>query len=151
MFKQARTALVLSSLAMLAACSQGAAPGTGQSSASTASLENTYWKLMTVGGAPVTVAEGQREPYLVLQAPDKRVAGYGGCNRFSGSYSTGTEALTFGPIAATKMACLQGGEVEPPFFEALGKAATWKIAGERLDLFDAAGHPVAAFESRYMQ
>ncbi len=87
----------------------------------------------------------------MLQIPDKRVVGYGGCNRFSGGYSTGADRLTFGQVAATMMACLQGGDTESAFFEALEKAATWKITGERLELFDATGQSVAQFESRYMQ
>jgi copper homeostasis protein (lipoprotein) len=117
---------------------------------STASLVNTYWKLMRLGGAAVTVGEGQREPHFILQVDGQRVIGSGGCNRFMGRYSVEADRLTFGPLAGTRMACPEGMEQEDAFHEALGSAATWRIIGERLELFDAAGKSLARFESRYM-
>src|SRR5688572_3649471 len=55
-------------------------PPSSASTASTATLENTYWKLMRLGSDAITVADDQREP-LILQAEQKRVAGSCGCNR----------------------------------------------------------------------
>jgi copper homeostasis protein (lipoprotein) len=118
---------------------------------STASLVNTYWKLMRLGDAAATVGEGQREPHFILQIDDQHVAGSGGCNRFFGSYSVDGDRLTFGPLGGTMMACPEGMQQEHAFHEALGRTATWRIAGERLELFDAAGKSLAQFESRYMQ
>jgi len=119
--------------------------------ASTATLENTYWKLMRLGGAAVTVADGQREPHFILQPEQKRVAGSGGCNRMMGSYTLGGSKLTFSQMAGTMMACPEGMDVERAFHAALGKVATWRIDGETLELFDAGGVSVAEFESRYMK
>ena len=118
---------------------------------STATLENTYWKLMRLGGEAVAVADGQREPHFILQPEQKRVAGSGGCNRLIGSYTLDGEKLAFGQMASTKMACTEGMDVEQAFHTALGKVASWRIDGETLELFDASGTLVAQFESRYMR
>ena len=121
------------------------------STASTATLENTYWKLTRLGGEAVTVADNQREPHLILQAEQKRVVGSGGCNRMMGSYTLDGSRLTFSQMAGTMMACPQGMDVERAYYAALPGVATWRIDGETLELFDAAGASVAEFESRYMK
>lgn len=107
------------------------------------SLENTYWKLTRVGDATVEAVDNQREAHFVLHAEDSRVAGSTGCNRLSGSYRLENDALHFGPLATTRMACLQGGETEQAFLEALEAAATWRIEGQSLTLEDEAGAAVA--------
>jgi uncharacterized lipoprotein YbaY/heat shock protein HslJ len=127
------------------------APGTCDAPGSTASLENTYWKLMRLDTEPVVVADRQREPHFILQPEQKRVAGSGGCNRLMGSYTLDSERLTFGQMAGTMMACPQSMEQERAFHQALGKVARWRIAGEQLELFDADGRSVAQLESRYLK
>jgi putative lipoprotein len=120
-------------------------------STSTATLENTYWNLVRLGGEPVTVSAAQREPHLVLHSEDKRVAGFGGCNRMTGSYSLSGQKLSFSQMAGTMMACPDGMQYERAFYDALGKVAGWRIEGETLELFDAAGTSLAQFESRDMR
>ncbi|NJK34567.1 MAG: META domain-containing protein [Oscillatoriales cyanobacterium SM2_2_1] len=51
------------------------------------------------------VLKGNRTIYLRFITPD-RVAGSGGCNRFSGGFTLKGDRLTLGPLAATKRACL---------------------------------------------
>lgn len=126
------------------------APGSC-ASRSTATLENTYWKLVQVGGQPVTLAENQREPYFVLHAADHRVAGYAGCNRMTGGYALDGGRLSFTQMAGTMMACAQGMDVEQAFHAALTRVAGWRIDGEALELTDAAGGTLAMFESRYLR
>lgn len=120
-------------------------------STSTATLENTYWKLRTLRGQPAQLVQGQQEPHLILQGPQKRVAGFSGCNRLLGSYTLDGASLSFGHIAGTMMACLQGAEQERAFLDALGAVAGWRISGERLDLLDAGGATLVQFESVYLQ
>jgi len=118
---------------------------------STAVLENTYWKLVRLGATQVTVAENQREPHFVLQPETRRVAGSGGCNRLAGSYTLAGDKLTFSQMAGTMMACPDGMDVEREFHKALSQVASWRIEGEALELFDAAGTSIAQFESRYLK
>jgi len=115
-----------------------------------ATLENTYWKLIREGGEAVTIA-GEREPHLVLHSEDRRVAGSGGCNRLIGGYTLDGERLSFSQVAGTMMACPDGMQYENAFHDALKRAVSWKIEGERLELFDETGVSVAQFESRYMR
>jgi len=113
-----------------------------------ASLEKTYWRLIRMGDTPVTSPSSQREPHLILDPESRRVAGSGGCNRLMGSYELNGEQLTFSKMAGTMMACIDGMETEKAFLETLVQARKWKIAGQRLELFDAAGNLVAVFEAR---
>jgi len=117
----------------------------------TATLANTYWKLTRLGGVPVLVGAKQREPHLVLREQEMRVTGSGGCNRFSGSYALDGDRISFGQIAATMMACLEGMDHERPFFDALSRAASWRMERLHLELLDAGGAQVARFEARYMK
>ena len=123
-------------------------PTQPSSVASTATLENTYWKLVRLGATPVTVAEEHREPHFVLQPQTGRVIGSSGCNHLTGSYTLAGEQLTFGQVAGTRMACSDGMDVEGAFYKALGEVASWRIEGGTLELLDAAGVSIAQFESR---
>lgn len=118
---------------------------------STAKLEETYWKLTRLEGKPVIVAEKQREPSLTFRSEAKRVTGSGGCNSLSGSYKLDGFTLTFGNMAATQMACMQGMETEAALLKALPKVRTWKILGQHLELYDAGGAVVARFEARALR
>jgi copper homeostasis protein (lipoprotein) len=118
---------------------------------STESLGNTYWKLSRLGDTPVTGTPQQREAHFILDSRSRRVSGSGGCNQLMGSYELKGDTLAFDQMAATKMACPQGMDVEKAFLEALGQVKTWKITGQHLDLFDAAGKPVARLEANHMK
>jgi heat shock protein HslJ len=114
-------------------------------------LENTYWKLTRLADTAVTVAAQQQEPHFILNSQSRRVGGSGGCNRLTGSYELNGDNLTFGQMAGTMMACLEGMDTEKAFLKALGQVKKWKIAGQHLELFDAAGKLVARFEARHMK
>ena len=118
---------------------------------STQSLGNTYWKLSRLGAIPVSEAPPQDEPHLILHSESRRVSGSLGCNRLMGRYELKGDALAFDQIVATKMNCAQGMGLEKAFVEVLGQVKTWKITGQRLDLFDAAGKPVARLEARHIK
>jgi putative lipoprotein len=109
-------------------------------------LENTYWKLVTLHGEPVTVADRQREPHLILQPERRRLVGFSGCNRLAGSYTLdGDDKLTFGRTAGTLMACADGLAQERRFLDALGTVAHWRVRGQELDLLDAQRRVLATF------
>ncbi|WP_191621462.1 YbaY family lipoprotein [Marinihelvus fidelis] len=118
---------------------------------SNASLENTYWKVMSIRGEPVTVAERQREPHLILHPDDQRVSGHGGCNSMMGGYEVNGDQLTFKQMAGTMMACPEGMEQEQALHQALGEVILWQVAGEQLQLRDGDDVVVLELESRYME
>jgi putative lipoprotein len=142
-----QVALILRRVSAASAAGAPNAASGGSGGGSTSSLENTYWKLIQLGDAPVTVASKQNEPHLILNSESRRVAGSGGCNRLTGSYQLNGDRLTFSQMASTMMACLQGMEIERAFLAALTTVTIWKIAGESLELFDNSGKLIARFEA----
>jgi heat shock protein HslJ len=64
-------------------------------------LEGTKWVAAQLGGTDLA---GPVRPTLEFTSED-HVAGHGGCNRYSGAVRLDGEALEFGDLASTKMAC----------------------------------------------
>lgn len=110
-------------------------------------LRNTYWKLVRLNGAPVTVADQQREPHLIFSASEPRLSGSGGCNGVMGGFEVEGEQLRFQHMASTMMACAQGMEQETQFLRALATVVRHRIHGSRLEMLDARGIIVARFEA----
>lgn len=78
--------------------------------------------------------------------PDGTVSGSGGCNRFRGSATIEGNALTFGPLAATKKACVPALlDQEQKFFAGLADVQSFRLKGPYLFLDDAAGTPRLKF------
>ena len=121
------------------------------STASPASLENTYWKATSIRGESVAVAERQREPHLLLHPTEQRLSGFGGCNTLMGGYELDQDQISFSGIASTMMACADTMDQEQVFLEALLEVARWRISGQALTLLDDAGEVLLEFESRYLR
>jgi copper homeostasis protein (lipoprotein) len=115
----------------------------------TAELRETYWKLTRLEGGPIIVRAGVREPHLIFHSAGSRVTGFGGCNNLTGTYTaSGSDGLTFGPMAATRMACPPGADREAELLQALPRVRHWKIEGQHLEFSDAEGRFIARFEAR---
>lgn len=100
-------------------------------------LVGTYWKLMTLDGQPVAVADNQREAHLIL-GEDGRVSGSTGCNRLMGSYRLEGDTLTFSRLASTRMACPGDmAMLEQAWLAALAETAHYSIADQSLELQNA--------------
>jgi putative lipoprotein len=112
-----------------------------------ASLENTAWKLIELGGTEVAPANHENEAHLVLNSKTHRVSGSGGCNRLTGNYEVKGDQLTFSQMASTMMACPEGMDTEKAFLDALNKVKAWKIEGKDLELLDGDARVVARFVS----
>ena len=106
-----------------------------KSSLSTATLRNTYWKLVELNGKPVKVDTKEREAHFILKADGKSVKGFGGCNNFMGSFEAGKSNIKFGPMAGTMKFCKKTMELETSFMKALAEANNYKIFGETLALY----------------
>ena len=117
----------------------------------TSDLQNTYWKLTALNGKPVSVAEQQREPSLVLHSENLRVTGSGGCNRLLGSYEVSGNDVHFSQLAGTMMACPEGMDTEKEFLATLRQVSRWRIAGEHLEFYDAGGNVLGRFEARALR
>jgi copper homeostasis protein (lipoprotein) len=117
----------------------------------TSPLQETYWKLTRLQGKPVILKQNQKEPSLVFRSAGSRVTGFGGCNELTGTYSLKGNEITFGGVAVTQRACIDGMDTEGIFLTALKGVRSWKISGEHLELCDAAGTTIARFEARALR
>lgn len=70
-------------------------------------LAQHAWSIVSVAATPAEAGQ----PTEMTFARDGQVSGSAGCNRFAGGYELTGETLTFGPLAATNMAC------PPPLME----------------------------------
>lgn len=118
----------------------------------TAALLNTRWRLVEIDGQPLTLAAGQREPFLQLSSEGNRVRGFGGCNGLSGRFEQGSDGFLFKALAMTRRACGgAAGAQEARFLAALQATASRQIVGDALWLRDAQGHVRLRFEALYLR
>ena len=120
-----------------------AEPAAAPPKAAEPSLTAGAWKLVALGEEAVPADTGGRPIELRFTA-DGKVQGSAGCNRVSGTYTRAGEALTFGPLMTTKMAC-PAMDLERRVLEALHSTARWRITSGVLELLDASGQPLARF------
>lgn len=115
-----------------------------------APLTGTYWQLTALPGEADFAVDPGLRAHLFFDGEEGRVSGSGGCNRFAGTYAQTGDALSFGQLAGTRMACLGPGmELESRFHAALGQVTGYVIDGEELTLEGPDG-PVARF-LRYLE
>jgi heat shock protein HslJ/membrane-bound inhibitor of C-type lysozyme len=115
---------------VMAGCAQMSAPERPKSDAPSDALElvGTTWLLEDLSGRGVT---DRVQATLEFVAAD-RIAGRGGCNRYTGRAVVAANTVRFGPLAATKMACPPAiMEQEHRFFAALEASATYRIDEQR--------------------
>lgn len=76
------------------------------------------------------------------------VSGEGGCNSFSGGYTTSGDTIDIGPLASTLRACADPaiGTQEQQYLAALELAKTFRVTGSRLDLLRDGGTIAVTFE-----
>jgi heat shock protein HslJ len=111
-------------------------------------LENTYWKLTSIGETPVAVSKDPREPHLVLQSRDRRVDGADGCSRLRGSYLTEGSSVSFVQIASGKSGeCLAGVNDGQAMQRALASVSRWRIVGRELELMNERDTTIARFQA----
>jgi len=110
------------------------------------SLLDTAWTVTSVGGKPVLP-----ETRVTLSiAPDHRAGGHGGCNNFFTEADFEASPLSFGAVAATRMACAPDVmDQEAALFAALDATSDYRQEdGAALQLLDAAGVPLVGLVRR---
>lgn len=99
-------------------------------------LAGTSWRLEDLAGKGVV----DRTQTTLTFGPDDQVSGSGGCNRFTGRYERHGDSLSFGPLAATRMACPDAVmNQETGFFAVLDSAVSHEITSEGYLLLHPAG------------
>ena len=94
-----------------------------------ASLTGTSWLAEDIGGRGVI---DDAQTTITFDA-EGRVAGSGGCNRYFGAFTIKADAITFGKLGSTMMACVPAPmDQEHRFFKALAATRSYR--------FDDPGH-----------
>jgi heat shock protein HslJ len=102
------------------------------------------WNMTGLGERTNPLGAGGKQVTLRLDADTQRAAGFGGCNRYSGSYSLRGDSLSFGAVLSTRMACTDGMELEGAWHKTLPRVVTYSATESTLTL-NATEGPVASF------
>ena len=116
----------------------------------TTGITNTYWKLVSLEGQPVTMAPDQeREAYFLLK-DSSRVTGFGGCNALNGAYELreDQQRLRFVNLLTTLRAC-PGPDNERAFLDVLNQTDNYTLQGDTLRLNVGRRAPLAVFQAVY--
>lgn len=113
-----------------------------------AHLTDQFWTLVQLRGKPVVLPDSGRAPGLMFHSENGRLSGSGGCNQLLGSYSVDQNLIQTKMIAATRMACLQPGNVDDELIATLTQVKSWNILGQRMELYDQLGRLLVRFEAR---
>jgi heat shock protein HslJ len=107
------------------------------------SLAGTSWHVTGYNNGKQAVVSVLTGTSLTLAfTGDGKVTGSAGCNRYTATYVSEGQKLTFGPAAATRKMCPQPDgvmEQEQQFLQALETVATARFEGDRLELRTAGG------------
>jgi heat shock protein HslJ len=128
-------ALSLALLGLLGACIS--APSAGE--ATSTALAGTSWR---------RIDDENANPHgATLEFTERGASGYTGCNRWFASVNHQGQALDFGNIGTTRMACQAGVQAatERSFLAALNAAGQARQENGELVLLDSAGAEVARF------
>jgi heat shock protein HslJ len=119
------TPAVLVLLLFIVGCTGGGGPG--GAGEKPASIVGPEWRVEEIAGAPVS---GESPITLKLDAGGG-ASGRGGCNSYGGSYALAGDALHFGPMAATRMACAPAlMDQEQRYFDTLAKVERYAVADD---------------------
>lgn len=104
-------------------------------------LSGTTWNVTGYNNGKQAVVSPAVGTTLTLAfGTDGSASGSGGCNSFSGTYATDGDAITFGPLASTMMACDQAVmDQEVAYFAAIGASKSFKVSGGKLEMRDPGG------------
>ncbi len=100
-----------------------------------APLVGVDWKLFMLHDLPTINGPYHQVP-ATFRIDSNTVTGFTGCNRVTGRVSQSGNKIHFGPLATTKMACLDvnAGRVEAGFLNALNGAERQNVIGDTLIL-----------------
>jgi heat shock protein HslJ len=105
-------------------------------------LADGVWLAEDIGGRAVV----DQAPTTLSFTTDGRAEGSGGCNRYSGPVSVDGSAIVFGPLSATRKACVPVVlDQEQKFLIALAGARSYVLDGSILTLRDTGGRTLVRF------
>ncbi|HTO81969.1 MAG TPA: META domain-containing protein [Methylomirabilota bacterium] len=116
-------ALAAALMLLLAGCTSASKPA----APAAASIVGPVWVAEDIAGA----AAGGAAPITLQLGTDGRASGRGGCNGYGGAYTLTGDALSFGPLLSTKMACAPAlMDREQRYFQTLAQTAHYAVADD---------------------
>jgi heat shock protein HslJ len=124
----------------------GCAPSGTTGTPSPGSVTGTVWRLTELDGNRVVPSV---EATLELSKEGK-ASGQGSCNRFSGTVAISGDRIEFGPLASTKMACVDAAATaqETKYLDALQKAERFELDGSTLLIYSTASEKPLRFSPK---
>ena len=129
---------VASAVSTLIAC-QPPPPAAGSGPSFRASVSGVDWELVELDGKTASTGAGGRRATMRFDTDSARVSGFGGCNRYSGTYTLEGDWLAFGPLVMTRMACTEGMQLETGLSAALVATTRYELSSTQLKLFGPSG------------
>lgn len=113
--------------------------------ATSASLENTTWRLVDLPGqASLPAGQGNA---ITATFSEGRVQGFSGCNQFAGGYALEADRLVLGPLGGSMMACPEPAmSLEQRFLKAFSGSFAFSVTGNQLLLEPGGEEPALRFE-----
>ena len=145
-----RKACLVATVLASIACAEKPAADRKAASASPAagvSISGRDWVLISLGDRIGPVGAGNQPLTLRFDGATSQASGFGGCNRFTASFTSVGDSLLMGPIASTKMACAGVDDLERSYFNTLRSITSYSVSEPVLTL-NAAPGPVARFRGR---
>jgi heat shock protein HslJ len=100
-------------------------------------LADTTWELASLTGNDLIPGTT-----ITVEFAADELSGRAGCNHYGGIYQVSSDSLSVGDLFATEMACPEPAGVldqESHYLAALQTADSFKVADDRLEIFDGAG------------
>jgi len=115
----------------------------------TASLEGTNWVLDSYLNSEGVLAGLLPDTQISAKFQDGQVSGNAGCNSYFGSYELGDGSLEIGMLGMTEMYCFpeEVMDQEGQYLADLGRAASYKLEGDRLEIADAEGNTMLTYST----
>lgn len=121
------------------------------SSANSATLRNTFWRILRLGESEVAALPNRREPSLILRDGERRFSATVGCNPITGRFTLSDGHLRFGTPNGPRLDCPTSlAALEDQLVAALNATVSWQITGQALSLFDDAGRRTALLQAVYL-
>jgi heat shock protein HslJ len=95
------------------------------------------WRLVSYQGADGQTTDTSAFGITIAVAADGTVSGFGGCNRYRGTFEVAADGtITPGPIASTKVACVDAEKTqwETRYFAALQSVSQYRVSGAQVQL-----------------
>jgi len=114
----------------------------------TSGLQDTYWKLIELNGAPVNFSKDQKEIYIIFHTKNNNAGGNAGCNGYGGNYELNPNGfnIKFSTFIRTMMACAEL-PLEDEYLKVFEIADSYYVYNDTLQLNKARMAPLARFKA----